>query len=64
MTAADRFPWTHEPAELVAVDEAMHKAVAEHGLALALTTDAGRAWLKFAKDGALLCEVDAAGLEF
>src|SRR6476469_5821244 len=62
MTAANRFPWTlaadgkaarqERGAELVAkgdpaaVDEAMREAVAEHGLALALTTDAGRAWLQ------------------
>ena len=62
MTAANRFPWTlaadgkaatHERgAELVAkgdpaaVNKAMREAVAEHGLALALTTDAGRAWLQ------------------
>jgi hypothetical protein len=57
MIAADRFPWTltasHEPADPAAVNEAMREAVAEHGLALALKTDAGRAWLKLAKDGAL-----------
>ena len=62
MTAANRFPWMlaadgkaarHERgAELVAkgdpaaVNKAMREAVAEHGLALALTTDAGRAWLQ------------------
>jgi hypothetical protein len=62
MTAANRFPWTlaadgkaarhQRGAELVAkgdpaaVNDAMREAVAEHGLALALTTDAGRAWLQ------------------
>jgi hypothetical protein len=55
---ADGFPWTltarHEAADPAAVNEAMREAVAEHGLALALTTDAGRAWLKLgSKDAAL-----------
>jgi hypothetical protein len=55
MTAAGRFPWEMTARhELVAVNEAMRVAVAEHGLALALTTDAGRAWLQLgSKDAAL-----------
>ena len=59
MTAAGRFPWEMTARhELVAVNEAMRVAVAEHGLALALTTDAGRAWLQqlqLAKDAKLSC---------
>jgi hypothetical protein len=55
MTAANCFPWTLTARhELVAVNEAMREAVAERGLALALTTNAGRAWLKLgSKDAAL-----------
>jgi hypothetical protein len=46
MTAANRFPWTLAADGETARHEAMREAVAEHGLALALTTDAGRAWLQ------------------